>query len=163
MQPHKRRWTKTKPDFSYNWDTLAALRVVSLPNRTKTSRNTLRATGADLMPTKANGSKPKRSGSPTRSKSLVDEVKAAVKAAPWITAADQATVALAIRLARELESEIDARRGALLVNVLGSLGLTVAGRGAKPQEPSREENPLDAIRQRATAAAPANTKPRSAK
>lgn len=101
------------------------------------------------METKPNRSKPKPKVVPAKPRALVDEVAAAVKAASWITPADQAAVALAIKLARQLEVEVDARLGKLLVDVLGSLGLTVAGRGTKPQEVEREVNPLDALRERA--------------
>lgn len=94
---------------------------------------------------------PARSGGGAKPKTLVAQVEAAVKAAPWITAADQATVALAVKLARELEFEVDPRLGKLLVDVLSSLGLTVAGRGTKPQEPEREVSHLEELRKRSAA------------
>lgn len=119
------------------------------------------------MTAKANQAKPKAPRGETKPRTLVDEVKAAVASAPWITKADTATVALAIRLAREIEADLDPRLGKLLVDVLSALGLTVAGRGTKPEEPAKEVSSLDVLRQRATQrhthTAPGNPTPEPAK
>lgn len=61
-----------------------------------------------------------------------------LKAAPWITPADAAAVALAYKLAAACE-EVSSRELAplarLLADVLDSLGLTISGRASKPEAP----------------------------
>lgn len=71
----------------------------------------------------------------------------ALQACPWITPADLATVALARWLIGEIVSSGDAKSGKLLLDVLTSLGMTVAGRAGKPEVES-EDDPLDRIRRR---------------
>lgn len=85
---------------------------------------------------------------------LVDQLEASIKAAPWLTPADLAAVEIARGLARqllELDPETQVRdRVALaraLAEVLKELGLSVAGRVGKP-EPAKEVTPLDALRAR---------------
>jgi hypothetical protein len=79
----------------------------------------------------------------------------AVAQAPWLTDADRGAVALAVRLARDVDRTTadDAAQLASLARTLlatlGSLGLTVTGRVQSDTPPAPQENPLDALRARA--------------
>lgn len=75
-------------------------------------------------------------------------ILAAVDAAPWLTDADQAAVELALQLGRLYVDEPSPATARVLVQLLTSLGLTVAGRPTPP--PSQQEvDPLHAIQERA--------------
>ena len=71
----------------------------------------------------------------------------ALEACPWITPADLVTVNLARWLIVETVSSGDTKSGKLLLDVLTSLGMTVAGRAGKPEVES-EDDPLERIRRR---------------
>lgn len=77
----------------------------------------------------------------------LDSFDRALEAATWITKADLAAVNLARHLIDSLRAEFDTRNAKLLLDVLTSLGMTVAGRAGKP-EPEQEVSPLDRIKQR---------------
>jgi hypothetical protein len=68
----------------------------------------------------------------------------------WLTPADNVTVAWARYLARKLDGTFDiqevAKLGKLFETVTRDLGLSIAGRAAKPDEPTKEVSPLDQIR-----------------
>jgi hypothetical protein len=86
---------------------------------------------------------------------VAQAVNDAVTAADWITPADAAAVALALRLAADVDrcSPDDATQMAALsrtlLNCLAAIGLTVAGRVQADTPPPQQENPLDALRARA--------------
>ena len=83
---------------------------------------------------------------------LTKQVRSSVASASWLTKSDDAAVELALMLASRIDAE-----GSLmsprdlttvsnaLAGVLRDLGLSVAGRGGKP-EPAREVSPLDELR-----------------
>lgn len=76
------------------------------------------------------------------SPNLVTSVRKAVKSMHWLADSDQATVDLAIRLARAIEDgdKLDARLGSQLLEALKELGGTPAARkalGAERQAKSR--------------------------
>ena len=79
----------------------------------------------------------------------------AVSEAPWLTDADRGAVALALRLARDVDRTTadDAAQLASLARTLlatlASIGLTVTGRVQADTPPAPQENPLDALRARA--------------
>ena len=84
---------------------------------------------------------------------VASAVYEAVMAAEWLTPADGAAVALASRLAADIDSCDDAQQIAslsrTLLAVLAAIGLTVAGRTSTDTPPPAQENPLDALRARA--------------
>jgi hypothetical protein len=73
-----------------------------------------------------------------------------VKAAKWLTAADEVSIEWAFKLARFLDASSDEqtvlRLGKLFETVTRDLGLSISGRDAKVQEPRSEVSPLDQIR-----------------
>jgi hypothetical protein len=76
------------------------------------------------------------------SPNLVTSVRRAVKAMHWLSESDQATVDLAIRVAKAIEEadKLDARLGTQLLEALKELGGTPAARkalGAERQTKSR--------------------------
>jgi hypothetical protein len=97
-------------------------------------------------------------------KLVTPEIEASVRAASWLTEADAGAVAVAIRLANELDESTDVAQmvhlSKAIQGILTALGMTVAGRVGKA-EPDEEVNPLDSLRKRA--AAPVSRKPASAK
>ena len=82
-------------------------------------------------------------------------VISAVDQAPWISPADSGAVALAIKLARDIdrtgtdEATQMAALARTLLATLAAIGLTVAGRIQSDTLPPSEENPLDVLRSRA--------------
>ena len=82
------------------------------------------------------------------------EIEASVKAATWLTEADAGAVAVALRLADELDNSTDVGQmvhlSKAIQGILTALGMTVAGRVGKA-EPEEEVNPLDSLRKRASA------------
>lgn len=66
------------------------------------------------------------------SPNLVTSVRRAVRAMHWLSESDQATVVLAIRLAKAIEEgdRLDARLGSQLLEALKELGGTPAARRA---------------------------------
>ena len=102
---------------------------------------------------------------PKPTNSLQSALAASLKAAPWITNADQATVRLAEILVDDMLAADGRDRIAIakqLNDVLASLGLTVSGRAGKPDQPKATEvNPLDEIRAKANRPA-TSTRPRAA-
>jgi hypothetical protein len=97
-------------------------------------------------------------------KLVTPEVEASVKAATWLTAADAGAVAVALRLANELDDSTDVAQmvhlSKAIQGILTALGMTVAGRVGKA-EPDEEVNPLESLRKRASA--PTSRKPSSGK
>jgi hypothetical protein len=87
-------------------------------------------------------------------KLVTPEIEASVKAATWLTEADAGAVAVALRLANELDESTDVAQmvhlSKAIQGMLTALGMTVAGRVGKA-EPDEEVNPLDALRKRASA------------
>lgn len=80
-------------------------------------------------------------------KKLAEQLEKSLTAAVWITEADGAAVALAFKLAHacdEVASRELAPLARLLADVLGDLGLTIAGRATKPEVP-KTGSPLDAL------------------
>jgi hypothetical protein len=81
------------------------------------------------------------------------EIEGSVKAATWLTVADAGAVAVAYKLADELDNATDVSQmvqlSKALQGMLTALGMTVAGRIGKA-EPEEEVNPLDDLRKRAT-------------
>ena len=73
-----------------------------------------------------------------------------IKAATWLTPADEVSIEWAKKLARFLDASNDEqtvlRLGKLFETVTRDLGLSISGRDAKVQEPRSEVSPLDAIR-----------------
>lgn len=73
-----------------------------------------------------------------------------IKAAKWLTPADEVSIEWAKKLARFLDASDDEqtvlRLGKLFETVTRDLGLSISGRDAKVQEPRLEVSPLDAIR-----------------
>lgn len=90
-----------------------------------------------------------RPAPPTLTPANLDAFDQALRSATWISGADLATVELARHLIDSLMLEFDHRTAKLLLDTLGALGMTVAGRGMKPQ-PEGEVSPLDRIRQRSS-------------
>ena len=92
------------------------------------------------------------------------EIEASVRAATWLTEADAGAVAVALRLANELDESTDVAQmvhlSKAIQGILTALGMTVAGRVGKA-EPDEEVNPLESLRKRA--AAPVSRKPSSTK
>lgn len=82
---------------------------------------------------------------------LQNSLEQSLKAAKWLTEADAAAVELA-RVLIDKMGKVEPREmttiGRLLNDVLKDLGLSVAGRGGKP-EIEAEENKLDEIKQAA--------------
>ena len=87
------------------------------------------------------------------SKSTREQIEGSVKAASWLTEADAGAVAIAYKLADELDQATEVsdlvQLSKALQGMLTALGMTVAGRVGKA-EPEEEVNPLDALRKRAT-------------
>jgi hypothetical protein len=87
-------------------------------------------------------------------KLVTPEIEASVKAATWLTEADAGAVAVAIRLANELDESVDVAQmvhlSKAIQGILTALGMTVAGRVGKA-EPDEEVSPLDSLRKRASA------------
>jgi hypothetical protein len=73
-----------------------------------------------------------------------------IKAAKWLTPADEVSIEWAFKLSRFLDASSDEqtvlRLGKLFETVTRDLGLSISGRDAKVQEPRSEVSPLDAIR-----------------
>lgn len=99
-------------------------------------------------------------------KLVTPEIEASVKAASWLTEADAGAVAVALRLANELDESVDVAQmvhlSKAIQGMLTALGMTVAGRVGKA-EPDEEVNPLDSLRKRASAPVsrePTKRKPR---
>lgn len=99
-------------------------------------------------------------------KSTREQIEGSVKAASWLTEADAGAVAIAYKLADELDRATEVGElvhlSKALQGMLTALGMTVAGRVGKA-EPEEEVNPLDALRKRATtldSRKPAGTKSR---
>jgi hypothetical protein len=98
--------------------------------------------------TKTTRSKPKPS------EPMVGQLESALerslKAAKWLTPADEVSMEWARKLARFLDASSDEqtvlRLGKLFETVTRDLGLSISGRDAKVQEPRSEVSPLDAIR-----------------
>jgi len=82
-----------------------------------------------------------------------EEIAGSVRAASWLTEADAGAVAIAYRLADELDQCVDVGQmvhlSKALQSILTALGLTVAGRVGKA-EPEEEVNPLEGLRKRAS-------------
>jgi hypothetical protein len=82
------------------------------------------------------------------------EIEGSVKAATWLTVADAGAVAVAYKLADELDQSTDVSQmvqlSRALQGMLTALGMTVAGRIGKA-EPEEEVNPLENLRKRASA------------
>ncbi|MGI9143414.1 MAG: terminase small subunit [Fluviibacter sp.] len=98
---------------------------------------------------------------PKPSLPTLTDLEKALKSAPWITAADAASVRVAKMLAATLDAASDLKDIVMiskqLNDVLGSLGMNPAGRAGKPETPkSMEVNPLDVLRK--TSARPSNAK-----
>jgi hypothetical protein len=113
-----------------------------------------------------------RQGSPADIEGLLKSaLRASVAAATWLTDADGVTIEWAFFLADKLDRTTEladiARLGKLFETCTRDLGLSIAGRAAKPDEPVREESPLDEIRKavadRKSQAKTANPKRTSAK
>jgi hypothetical protein len=81
---------------------------------------------------------------------LESALSRSVKAAKWLTPADEISIEWALKLARFLDASDDEqtvlRLGKLFETVTRDLGLSISGRDAKVQEPRSEVSPLDAIR-----------------
>ena len=81
---------------------------------------------------------------------LESALERSVKAAKWLTPADEVSIQWAFKLARFLDASSDEqtvlRLGKLFETVTRDLGLSISGRDAKVQEPRSEVSPLDAIR-----------------
>jgi hypothetical protein len=91
---------------------------------------------------------------PKAPKPMVGQLESAlsrsIKAAKWLTPADEVSIEWAFKLARFLDAAEDEqtvlRLGKLFETVTRDLGLSISGRDAKVQEPRSEVSPLDAIR-----------------
>ena len=98
-------------------------------------------------------SKPVEPDPSANSGSVEEAVLAAAENADWITMADGAALRLAIRLGRDIDKSDDPQQIAslsrTLLAVLAAVGMTVSGRTATDTPPPAQENPLDALRQRA--------------
>ena len=83
--------------------------------------------------------------------SLQSSLARSLESASWLTEADSVSVAWAYYLARRLDDGAEpgdvARYGKLFETVTRDLGLSIAGRLGKPDEPQKELSPLDVIRQ----------------
>ena len=81
---------------------------------------------------------------------LESALSRSIKAAKWLTPADEVSIEWAYKLARFLDGAEDEqtvlRLGKLFETVTRDLGLSISGRDAKVQEPRSEVSPLDAIR-----------------
>jgi hypothetical protein len=81
---------------------------------------------------------------------LKSALRTSVAAANWLTDADGVTIEWAFFLADKLDRTTEladiARLGKLFETCTRDLGLSIAGRAAKPDEPIKEKSPLDAIR-----------------
>ena len=81
---------------------------------------------------------------------LETALERSIKAAKWLTSADEVSIQWAFKLARLLDLSTDEqtvlRLGKLFETVTRDLGLSISGRDAKVQEPRNEVSPLDAIR-----------------
>lgn len=84
---------------------------------------------------------------------LVKKLEGAVKAANWLTPADQAQIEVAYLLATRLSVSVDHKEivdlSKTLTEVLRSLGLNIAGRTGKA-EPELGVSPLDEIKKRSS-------------
>ncbi len=83
--------------------------------------------------------------------SLQSSLAVSLESASWLTNADAVSIAWAFYLAKRLDEFAEpgdvARYGKLFETVTRDLGLSIAGRLGKPDEPSKELSPLDVIRQ----------------
>ena len=81
---------------------------------------------------------------------LESALSRSIKAAKWLTPADEVSIEWAFKLSRFLDGAEDEqtvlRLGKLFETVTRDLGLSISGRDAKVQEPRSEVSPLDAIR-----------------
>ena len=81
---------------------------------------------------------------------LESALSRSIKAAKWLTPADEVSIEWAYKLARFLDGAEDEqtvlRLGKLFETVTRDLGLSISGRDAKVQEPRSGVSPLDAIR-----------------
>jgi len=91
---------------------------------------------------------------PKAPKSTMGQLESAlsrsIKAAKWLTPADEVSIEWAFKLSRFLDGAEDEqtvlRLGKLFETVTRDLGLSISGRDAKVQEPRSGVSPLDAIR-----------------
>lgn len=84
---------------------------------------------------------------------LLQSVDAAVSAAEWLTPADGAAVHWLRHLAQSIDQDPEniPKLGKLFESALSVLGLTIAGRSVKPENPRKVVNRLDEIKQKAIA------------
>lgn len=87
---------------------------------------------------------------PIQPRTLLEALDLSLANSSWLTLADEVSIQWAKYLASKLDNTLDlqevAKIGKLFETVTKDLGLSIAGRAAKPDEPQREVSPLDQIR-----------------
>ncbi len=91
---------------------------------------------------------------PIQPRTLLEALDSSLANSSWLTPADEVSIQWAKFLASKLDNTLDlqevAKIGKLFETVTRDLGLSIAGRAAKPDEPRTEVSPLDQIRLQAT-------------
>lgn len=87
---------------------------------------------------------------PIQPRTLLEALDSSLLNSSWLTPADEVSIQWAKYLAAKLDNTTElqevAKIGKLFETVTRDLGLSIAGRSTKPDEPQREVSPLDQIR-----------------